>query len=379
MLPRSSRTFAALVTSISAGLLAMGIVGNATPVSAAVCGPRQLSVAPDQGMDGLFQNYGNSGTGKSWTGGDGTTSVALPDGRDLWLFDDSFLGKIKNGQRNRRRASYIHNAFVMESNGALTTTLYTPSRRPSGYVNPDPKHTFALGYFPGGAAVHGGVVQVLMEEVAFQNIPNHIDNYSDVGSYIGLFSLPSMALVGVQALPSSSVNWTGNVLNDGGYSYIYGTGSGNLYVARVPGTDLTAPWTYFNGSSWTSDISAATPIERAVENGHLGVTKVSGTFGTAYALIAMHSYIKPQVMVAAFSCSPIGPFGPQQTIYTPPEQSTYPSSDGIRTYDAHAHPELSSSSNSLVISYDVDPAVPKGLSNRDSSIYRPRFIDVTMQ
>jgi hypothetical protein len=82
--------------------------------------------------------------------------------------------------------------------------------------------------------------------------------------------------------------------------------------------------------------------------------------------------------VSAFGCSPIGPFGPQQEIYTPPEPSTYPHSYGVITYNAHAHPELSPSSNTLVISYDVNPAVPKGLAIPDASIYRPRFIDVTL-
>src|ERR1700758_1066385 len=88
----------AMVTFLVASLLS--VVGDTSPAAAAACGPRQISVAPDTGYDNLFQSYGNSGTGKSWTGGDGTVSVALPDGRDLWLFNDSFLGKIKHGLRN---------------------------------------------------------------------------------------------------------------------------------------------------------------------------------------------------------------------------------------------------------------------------------------
>ena len=269
---RFNRITAAVVTALGAGLVATGIIGSPAPAAAAGCGPRQVSVTPDTSYDNLFQDYGNSGTGKSWTGGDGTVSVALPDGRELWLFDDSFLGKIVNGHRNRRRTPYIHNAFILGANGTLTTTLYTPGRRPSAYVNPDPKHALSLGYFPGGAAVNGASVQVLMEELTFENIPNHINNYSDVGGFIGTFSLPSLGLVSMQPLPSSSINWSGSILRDFGYSYIYGTESGNLYVARVAGTDLTVPWAYYNGSTWTADVSAAAPIEKYVEKGHLGVT-----------------------------------------------------------------------------------------------------------
>jgi hypothetical protein len=354
----------------------MGTLGDPTPASAAGCGPRQFSVAPDTGLNNLFQSYGNSGTGKSWTGGDGTVSVALPDGRELWLFDDSFLGKIVNGHRNRRRTPYIHNAFVVESNGTLTTTLYTPGRKPSAYVNPDPKHTFSLGFFPGPSVVNGNSLQVLMEEVGFQNIPNHAFNFTPLGDYLGVFSLPSLGVVGVSPLPSSSIEWTDGTLSDGGYTYIYGTDSGYVYAARVSGTDLTAPWTYYDGNAWTTDASRVVPIENAGKRTHLSVSRVTGSFGTSYAFVTMNGH--PQV-VSAFGCSPVGPFGPQQAIYTPPEPSAYPSSDGIITYNAHAHPELSQSSNTLVISYDVDPAVPRGLANPDPSIYRPRFIDVTLQ
>jgi hypothetical protein len=354
----------------------LSVVGDPLPAAAAGCAPRQVSVAPDTGLNNLFQNYGNSGTGKTWTGGDGTESVSLPDGRVLWLFDDSFLGKVINGQRNRRRTPYIHNAFVVQSNGVLTTTLYTPGRKrqkPSAYVNPDPKNTFSLGFFPGASVVNGNSLQVLMEEVGFTKIPNHVGNFTWLGDSIGVFSLPNLALVEVAPLPSSSIEWTSGTLSDAGFTYIYGTGTGNVYAARVAGTDLTAAWTYYNGQTWTTDASRVVPIEHAGDRTHLSVSKVAGSFGTGYAFVTGYTQV-----VSAFGCSPIGPFGSQQAIYTPPEPSTYPHSYGVITYNAHAHPELSPSSNTLVISYDVNPAVPKGLAIPDASIYRPRFIDVTL-
>ena len=367
-----------VVFCIATSATCLSVTGDPPRATAATCAPRQLSVAPDTGLDNLIQSYGNSGTGRTWTGGDGTESVALPDGRELWLFDDSFLGKVINGQRNRSKTPYIHNAFVVGSNGVLTTTLYTPGhkrQKPSAYVNPNPKNTFSLGFFPGAAVVNGGSLQVLMELVAFKRIPHHVGNgnLTFLNGYLGVFSLPSLALVGVTPLPSSSILWTDGTLSDGGFTYIYGTQSGNVYAARVPGTDLTAPWTYYNGQTWTNVASQAVPIEHAGKGTFFSVSHVTGSFGAGYMFVTGYDQVS-----SAFGCSPVGPFGPAQTIYTPPELSTYPHSYGIVTYNTHAHPDLSPSSNTLMISYDVNPAVPKGLAIPDTSIYRPRFVDVTL-
>ena len=105
----------------------------------------------------------------------------------------------------------------------------------------------------------------------------------------------------------------------------------------------------------------------------LHVSKV----GSLYVLIARPAYSNS--IVGAFGCSPVGPFGPPQNIYAPPEPSAYPQSYGVLTYSAHAHPELSNDPNTLVVSYDVNPMGTQGLKIPDASIYRPRFIDVTVR
>ena len=120
------------VAALSATCLS--VIGDPPPAAAAACAPRQVSVAPDTGLNNLFQTYGNSGTGRTWTGGDGTESVALPDGRELWLFDDTFLGTVTNGQRIWARTPYSHNSFVVEDHGVLTRTYFTHrTTRPSAY------------------------------------------------------------------------------------------------------------------------------------------------------------------------------------------------------------------------------------------------------
>ncbi len=339
--------------------------------------PQQVSATPDTALDNLFQDYGNAGSGSSWTGGDGTESVALPDGREAWFFSDTFLGKIKNGLRDFKSTRYIHNSIVIEQNGALTGTLYTqPSNhrfaKPSAYVNPVPRNAFKYGFWPGAMVVSGNTLQVIMQEKRFK-----LGSFTvtPLGDFIAYFQLPSLTLQAVDPLPhNSSIGWGQFAVTDSGYTYIYGASGGNAYAARVVGTSLATPWQYYNGSGWTADVATAVPIGNNVGQ-HFSVSRI----GSAYALITIPSYTENGVM-GAFGCSPVGPFGPQQTLYSTPERSMYPSSYNVVSYGAHAHPELTTAPNTLVVSYDVNEERygPRGVAVENASVYRPRFIDVTL-
>ena len=58
-------------------------------------GPSRLGAAPDPRFNRQFTRLGDG-----WTGADGTYSVALPDGRTVWMFGDTFLGRV-NPDRSR--------------------------------------------------------------------------------------------------------------------------------------------------------------------------------------------------------------------------------------------------------------------------------------
>jgi hypothetical protein len=137
----------------------------------------------------------------------------------------------------------------------------------------------------------------------------------------------------------------------------------------VVGTDLRSPWTYYDGNAWTSKLSKVV----AVESNLIQVTAIGGIY-----LFIAANFVSNDI-VAAVACSPVGPFGPSQAIYTAPEPSLYPTSYGaLASYDAKVHPELSTSPNILVASYDVNFWAIHGLVNPDASVYRPRFIDIAV-
>jgi hypothetical protein len=259
--------------------------------------------------------------------------------------------------------------LVIERNGALRTTRHKGSKNvPVAFFNPVPEYPAQYGFWPGSMVVNGATLQVIGLDVTFAEN----GTYSVTGNSLVTFALPKLTLLGLQTLPMSQTDWSGGALRDGDYTYLYGSALSNTYAARVVGSDLTGTWSYYDGGGWTSDPTAAIPIENIGTKSHFSVSKV----GSLYVFITKSSWTTHEI-TASFGCSPVGPFGPPRPIYTPPEDSAYPSSYGVVTYGAFAHPELSTSPNTLVISYDVGAAGPTDACLVEASICRPRFLDVT--
>lgn len=345
-------------------------VATGTDTQCAPSSNLAVTAVPDSALDNLFQSYGNLGRGSTWTGGDGTESVPLPDGRELWFFGDSFLSKITNGHWTQPGGALLHNTMVVERNGVLTRTLHGgPKDAPVAYVNPDPQDPADYGFWPGSMVVRGNVLQVIGLDVKFTGN----GTYSVLGNSIATLALPRLTFLGLQTLPATPTDWSDGVLRDGGYTYLFGSAQPNTYVARVRGTDLTVPWSYYDGSGWTSDPAAAVPIENIGTVSHFSVSKV----GSTYVFIAKSSWLTNEITVS-IGCSPMGPFGPAEPIYATPEASAYPASYDVVTYGAFAHPELSTLPNTLVVSYDVGAVDPITGSLMDASLDRPRFLDVTI-
>src|SRR6516162_2907620 len=97
------------------------------PVLNAQC---TLPGSPSQGVpDSTFDAFVTQ-NGPGWTGGDGTYSSVLPDGRVLWGWSDSYIGTVDPATRLRQ--SYLltaHNSLTIQdlTNNTLTTVGYPPN------------------------------------------------------------------------------------------------------------------------------------------------------------------------------------------------------------------------------------------------------------
>src|SRR5580700_8511478 len=100
----------------------------------------------DTTFDTFFQQ-----NGPGWTGGDGTYSLLLPDGTNLWMWSDSYIGTVN--PTTRLRSNYLftaHNSLTIQNQatGSWTTVGYPP--KTTSYFAPKNKNDW---YWQGGGYV----------------------------------------------------------------------------------------------------------------------------------------------------------------------------------------------------------------------------------
>src|SRR6185369_4369726 len=120
--PRKRRRLPAMrILGIAIGLW----LASRAALAQCVLPPAPQPAVPDAAFDALFTQ-----NGPGWTGGDGTFSTLLPDGRHLWMWSDSFLGTVDPATRLRESYFFTaHNSLTAHdaASGTLTTQGYPPS------------------------------------------------------------------------------------------------------------------------------------------------------------------------------------------------------------------------------------------------------------
>lgn len=319
-------------------------------------------------LNTLFNAYGDAGG--HWTGAGGTTSVALPDGRVVWLFSETFLGTVNVDHSRPMYSPMVNNTMVVQEGTQLTTTLHggTPTE-PRALVAPTGQD--GQFFWSADGIVEDGKLKV------FYN--RHRRNGTDTldleltGNALVTFHLPCLTLASVEDLPLGSVvAWGSALFTEGEYTYIYGTSSapGRMkfaHVARAPVDTLDGAWQFWTGSTWSADSNAAARLLSGVGTAY-SVQKVD----TQYLLVTHENNLLFDSQIAVYTAtSPTGPFSGPQYVYTAPEVQT--GSKNV-IYDVRLHPELARSGK-LLLSYNVN-SLEFGDQLADARLYRPRFVEV---
>jgi hypothetical protein len=340
---------------------------------AAVCGPTVRSVSSNARLNTLFTTYGNDNSRvDDWTGADGTYSLRLPNGRELWIFSDTFLGRVNPGGSRPPVVGeggdtvFLNNSFAVEDNGRLSTIYDGTAQNPTAVMPPRDKNHW---YWAGDATLVGNTVEVTYQE--YERYGTGAWDWRWHRNVVARFAPGRLNRpASVHALPSGrGVAWGSAVLENGGQTYVYGVedlgATKYMHIARVAGKSLLGRWEYLRADgTWSANEADSARVMGGVANEY-SVTKV----GNGYVLITHDTTeVLSANIVAYTSCSPTGPFTGKQHVYTTPETS-----GNIFTYNAHAHPQIAG--NGLVVSYNVNSFVNTD-HYRDVSIYRPRFLDV---
>ena len=348
----------------------------------------QLPPAPGQGVpDATFDAF-TTQNGPGWTGGDGTYSLRLPDGRALWLWSDSYIGAVDPATRLRPNWLFTaHNSLTIQTGPTTVRTVGFPPQTTSYFVPPNPANWFwqGAGFV---APTPPGVFKIKIMLLEWTGVFQFQGNSVATLSYPG-FTIDSIEPV---ALPDLSIQWGSQFLRVGSYLYMYGikdpgTWQKLPYVARMKSVnDLTnsAVWEYWNANSrtWVSDQANATALTGvpAITNEY-SVTRHNAATGPFYIMTGMDTWEPPypgwKNVAMYYACQPQGPWQKRAIVYEAPEAGAPGCLTGtLYTYNPKIHPEFTNA-NGLLVSYNVNASVGQDLHCADD--YKPRFIRVPIE
>ncbi|OQQ19168.1 hypothetical protein B0675_20345 [Streptomyces sp. M41(2017)] len=348
-----------------------------------------------------FARYGDdAGRADDWTGGDGTHSVRLPDGRVLWLFSDTYLGRVyappnpvgeSYAWRDASTPLVRNAAVVMSRDGRLLSTLPAP-------LFPDPapqqwRWPVAARVEPRSPGSGEQVLRVLLWTRSTGPAPWIYG--VPVATEVATLSLPALRLEGITTVldqrpvrdASQRVLLGTTAVDADGWTYVFGGDDGRAvgrpasraYVARVPSGRLGEPgaWEYWDGTAWTVRGRPAPVLGNGRSTGVGSAFTVVRDGGT-YVLFTMAAGTAGLTTVASYwACAPTGPWHGPGRGFRPP----LPRGE-VAAYNPQAHPELDGGGR-IVLSYDVNwldttgGAAQTNLS-RNVSLYRPRFVTLRL-
>ncbi|RPH49179.1 MAG: DUF5005 domain-containing protein [Desulfobacteraceae bacterium] len=325
-------------------------------------GHQQIS-APASGFNRLFERRGDG-----WTGGDGTVSVLLPDGRTVWLFGDTLLGSVSADDTRPVDTPFVRNSLMVQNGALMETRLRFAGEEPAAFFAPSSADQW---FWPGHGIVDGDQLGIFLHR--FELTGSGLWDWRWVGNDLASVSLPSLALTGIQPAPSENgIMYGVCLLKADAYVYIYGTADRNhpkeAHLARAPAGRIHGPWSYFSGSSWSDQPTASRSILDGVSTQYSVIQ--AGRYFYLFTMDGRTAF--SNIIVVYRAAEPHGPWQGPLTVYQAPETNTR-----VAAYNPFAHPQFSED-NHLLLSYNLNHISDPNALYRDASIYRPRFIRVDL-
>jgi hypothetical protein len=366
------RHFGGLFASAATLLWALTAGAAAKPVGKA---------APD--WDTLFQRE------SGWIGADGNYSIPLAPDKTLWLFSDTFVGKVQEGKR--RDACMINNSVALQHGTNAPEFFYgtTPEGKPASFIKP--QHGSKRDYFwlNHGATNAQGLYFFLLRVVTvrtdtpfgFKLVDGWLAHVANPDAPPPQWRITQTKVPFTKISKSGALIFGGAVLPEGEYLYVFGGDSrpearkagvpNGLVVARVPADKLGdfQEWHFLANGAWQKDYKKVTPV----------FPNVGSEFSVSWlparkTYTAVYSEGIGGRIVVRLAPALTGPWSQPVLVYRCPEMD-WPAK--AFCYAAKAHPQLASAPDELLITYAANAWNFWDLF-KDARLYWPRFVRVNL-
>jgi hypothetical protein len=258
----------------------------------------------------------------------------LPDGRMLWLFQDTFVS-VGGGQR-LADAVLIRNAVAVQDGRCFTLLHRGTVEQPLAFEGGDGEVYGRRWWWPLGSAVRHDVVTVFwVEMIGDPTFPP--DGWglpwSPGRTWLATYRASTLERLAFQPAPDDGVDPVfGYALeSDASYTYLFANSyeqdlqreggwfaahsADAVYVARVPRSRLDQRPHYWDGTDWVADRAGAVPISqrfahenpmqpRFLDGRWVAVTKVDGFYGADVVVDIAPVAQGPWQQVARFPARP---------------------------------------------------------------------------
>jgi hypothetical protein len=323
-----------------------------------------------------------------WASADGAVPVPIDGGRVLWMFGDTYVGKVGSSGNITPPDVLVNNSFVLQTGACFKPLM---GGAPLARTNKIPNPTTGQFYWPASGIMDGGGLQIFMLRV--QSAGSAL-GFQILGMEVATFSLSSFNKGGSTSVPWQSSKSFGQAnFSDGTHVYFYGSynagesnGSGSPeqrhYVARalVGQVKNIGSWEYWNGTDWTvNNPGAAVPMTFEPGTPAVDGYQLDGPAGgfsmTAAPAGADYAYLGTAKLLDAFSAdvsvfTADNPWGPW-TYRGKVADTNFP---GLSTYSAFTHLALPGAPSPISAFSTNDQPFDTADQPVTISVYGPRFV-----
>jgi len=339
-----------------------------------------------------------------WASVDGAVPVPIDSGRVLWLFGDTYIGKVSETGEITPSDALVNNSFVLQTGACFKPLMGgTPLARTDRIPSP------AAGefYWPASGIMDNGAIQIFMLLVDQGTPPHNVDRSEWVrdhcsytcrqikGMSVATLSTSSLTIQGVTAaLPWAPTRPIGQSnFSEGTYVYFYGSynagesdhaGSPEQrhYVARAPVGQVKRieAWEYWDGTGFQASIDSAQPMTFQPGTPNVNGYDLDGPAGGCTVTAAPpgavgYSYLGTAKLLDGFSddvsvftaTNPWGPWSYKARV----ANTDFP---GLSTYSAFTHLALPGTSSPIVAFSTNDQLLDSTDQLTNIGVYGPRFV-----